>query len=1282
MGLDFDIREFLNHIRATKPPYECPAKDCGKIYKSFAGIQFHLFNFNHENPGSSLPSSESPQQVLTYAEAQKIVELEIDSKLQRINIFDSISFVGKEDYENEVPMKNEETPSQDYAKTPTSKSHTPKHLQKKTPKPVEPVVRKEEKVSPPKLPEASFSIIETWSQPDAPERPKSYYRFIEKSPDEMEDEVEFDMDEDDFTWLELINKQRRFENLSEVNPESFELLMDRLEKESYFQMQSSGKDQGPPIDEDAECCICMDGECQNSNVILFCDMCNLAVHQECYGVPYIPEGQWLCRRCLQSPSRAVDCALCPNRGGAFKQTDDNRWAHVVCALWIPEVCFANTVFLEPIDSIQNIPAARWKLTCYICKQRGAGSCIQCHRANCYTAFHVTCAQQAGLHMKIDTAKDSPSSGPNISIRKAAYCDAHTPADSDSKPLVGDHGIGEVIRKAQSKAAFREKMRKARKILAEKRSAAPIISIPTIPPERVQEIASSVPQIQGKIRFIQRLIAYWTLKRQSRNGVPLLRRLQTSHPSRRPASSAATGSGSGSGLGGDQIVQPDDLLGQLRYFQRLRQDLERARLLCELIRKREKTKRELMRIKEKELELQIYPLQYLMRRLLQTLKERDNNDIFADPVDISQVPDYLDFIQQPMDFSTMQNKLDAGQYPTLEAFEKDFNLMIHNCTVYNAQHTMYYKQAIKLKEGAQVLFKQLRKDLETLVISNNNCDSSSNSTPLPPSEISQPESKVEEIDKYVSEKYRESDTLEQQLSKLEEFLRKAQQMPTGPLKVKRIRILRNELAKVRRKLSLQAGGRAAATRSSSSSPSKSRPENETRDEGSSDSDSSGSSSSGSSSSSSSSSSKSSSDSSIAGPPVKASPRSVAAARQLKIDHFITRTPKTDSDEKSTPSITNKNRLVAKVLKRNSTPASTSIASTPVAVAAIPVAAVPVTPELETIVPPVPVTPVKISSVNPQQLTGSPSGVNRRTAVLFTKKAAAAAAFKKPEPSGSTSPPRRAGGRPRKVSENSTSQPGPSGTNTSASTNLFVAAAVAATDLNKRKKQKHPESDKLFASVQQPGAIHLPNIESESFKVYRTNRLDDEEDSHRGSSESSGSEGSSSGSSSSSDSDSGDESDRQSSDDSSASPPRHQHSSTSLLPCNLIPLQPLDLVWAKCRGYPWYPALIVDPSWPRSGYVHNGVPIAIPPEEVLLMGAGVQPPAFLVLFFDAKRTWQWLPRDKLEPLGVDPDRDKAKLIESKKQTERKAVKKAFEEAILHQCRVAGQSSALSEDSDSSH
>ncbi len=290
--------------------------------------------------------------------------------------------------------------------------------------------------------------------------------------------------------MELINEGREKEKTAPVAQEVLEMLMDRFEKEAFFQSQTSGKDNGPPIDEDAVCSICMDGECQNSNVILFCDMCNLAVHQECYGVPYIPEGQWLCRRCLQSPSRAVDCCLCPNNGGgAFKQTDDARWAHVVCALWIPEVGFANTVFLEPIDSIEHIPAARWKLTCYICKQRGVGACIQCHKTNCYTAFHVTCAQLAGLYMKIEPVREMGINGASINVRKTAFCDVHSPPDMDHHPMI-DNGVDDDERDTKGgmtpeevKARNRQRMRKARKLLAERRNSAPVVSIPILPQQR-------------------------------------------------------------------------------------------------------------------------------------------------------------------------------------------------------------------------------------------------------------------------------------------------------------------------------------------------------------------------------------------------------------------------------------------------------------------------------------------------------------------------------------------------------------------------------------------------------------------------------------------------------------------------------------------------------------------------------------------------------------------------------------------------------------------------------
>jgi hypothetical protein len=48
---------------------------------------------------------------------------------------------------------------------------------------------------------------------------------------------------------------------------------------------------------EAYCSICFSGDYGRSNMILYCDGCNIGVHQSCYGVVLIPEGSFLCDKC-------------------------------------------------------------------------------------------------------------------------------------------------------------------------------------------------------------------------------------------------------------------------------------------------------------------------------------------------------------------------------------------------------------------------------------------------------------------------------------------------------------------------------------------------------------------------------------------------------------------------------------------------------------------------------------------------------------------------------------------------------------------------------------------------------------------------------------------------------------------------------------------------------------------------------------------------------------------------------------------------------------------------
>ncbi|GAA6227660.1 bromodomain-containing protein 1-like isoform X1 [Lates japonicus] len=739
----------------------------------------------------SSPIKPSPnRETLTYAQAQRMVELEVDGRVHRLSIYDKLDVIMDDDPTAQEIMEcnsnkeNNEKPQQVLVRSVRLKNNQQKKNAALTASHgtggshggtgglLEPKVRTVE-----------------YNLPVVPKRPAAYYKYTERTAEELDEEVEYDMDEEDYAWLELINEKRKSEGVSQVSHNLFEFLMDRFEKESYLATQGQN-DLQSLVDEDAVCCICMDGDGADSNVILFCDSCNIAVHQECYGVPYIPEGQWLCRHCLQCPSRPAECVFCPNRGGALKKTDDDRWGHVACALWVPEVGFSDTVFIEPIDGVRNIPPARWKLTCYLCKEKGAGACIQCDKMNCYTAFHVSCAQKAGLYMKMEPVKEVTASGATtFSVKKTAFCCSHTPNGCDRRPLniyeEPHPKNGACHKRADKRGKARAKKKSKRtEPEPEPEPETPTSSGPSITTSSFDTILNQVA-VQRKRLFVERVLSYWVLKRQSRNNVPLIRRLQANP---QPPKAKQT----------DRMETNQALKEQLKEWHRLRHDLERARLLLELIRKREKLKREEMKLQQSVLEVQLPPFNILLRAVLSQLQEKDQYSIFAQPVSAKEVPDYLDHIRNPMDFSTMRKRIDTHGYRSLEEFESDFNLIISNCMTYNAKDTFFYKAAQRMQDHGGAILRRAHRDADRIGFD----FPSGLHLPQAPKLEAAPPFSWEDVDRLLCPAYRRLTPLEDQLKELLEKLDLSTAMKHSPSRSKRLKLLKKTIMEVRSEMSLK------------------------------------------------------------------------------------------------------------------------------------------------------------------------------------------------------------------------------------------------------------------------------------------------------------------------------------------------------------------------------------------------------------------------------------------------------------------------------------------------
>ncbi|KTF85286.1 hypothetical protein cypCar_00046782 [Cyprinus carpio] len=189
-------------------------------------------------PGSPAERSErshSPvRESMTYAEAQRMVELEIRGRVHRISIFQNLDVLSEEDSGAEDPPSagtagaaacngeaggiGKDRLDSSAANGEKGPQKTGKHKSKDKKKDssshhhMNPLV---------KLPEVVY---------------------IDKSAEELDEEVEYDIDEEDYIWLDIMNDRRRADGVVPIPQELFEYLMDRLEKESYFESHNKKRD--------------------------------------------------------------------------------------------------------------------------------------------------------------------------------------------------------------------------------------------------------------------------------------------------------------------------------------------------------------------------------------------------------------------------------------------------------------------------------------------------------------------------------------------------------------------------------------------------------------------------------------------------------------------------------------------------------------------------------------------------------------------------------------------------------------------------------------------------------------------------------------------------------------------------------------------------------------------------------------------------------------------------------------------------------------------------------
>lgn len=493
-------------------------------------------------------------------------------------------------------------------------------------------------------------------------------------------DVEYNMDEIDREILHYMQRQYPW-----VSEDVYEMVMDRLEKEHHY-LQRVAVTKVPENDDLSEDCnICGDRETENDNFLVFCDGCNITVHQSCYGIPNIPEGSWLCRPCLLSPKKTIVCILCPVTGGAYKRTSNGFWCHVLCGMLVPGARFENVSLVEPVD-IEDVHRSLQQ--CLLCSTK-KGGVVPCAYYGCRRYYHATCAANSQRYIDLSNC--------------ILFCHEHDPQRKAESVLM--RSPDENYPMLENPASIRKPVPlwiPQRRIHSEIESVPAKISDYVV--NRIIERDIEGMQKAGACGYVKDMYAVWQTRKKDR---PIIKRLRIDAApegfQRWGERRCAIGMDKKESKDMEEYALPEEIVlsevERTLYVAVVEGTCVLVRALEEVKREEDAVKRSIREMEQRKAQMfsKYIPGYKKMGRLLSELVRADRHELFRERITDDIAPGYSSIILKPVSFDVIEERMESMKYKSFDEMAGDVDLLVSNAYKYNGKESFIGIEAQRIKE---------------------------------------------------------------------------------------------------------------------------------------------------------------------------------------------------------------------------------------------------------------------------------------------------------------------------------------------------------------------------------------------------------------------------------------------------------------------------------------------------------------------------------------------------------------------------------------------------------